>query len=306
VLDPDIEKVLAGMLAAPGPPAHEIPIAEARINHRMETEALCGTGPELPSVRDLAVPGAADIPVRVYAPDADGPLPIVVWLHGGGWALGSVDTYDAPVRALARAAGALVVSVEYRLAPEHRYPAAVEDSLAAMRWAAATGAELGGDPSRLAVAGDSAGGNLAAVVARRMRGELDLRLQLLVYPVCDAGVNTPSFREFGERFGLTAAGMTRFWRLYLDGGDATDPDASPMRDPDLSGVAPAYVLTAEYDVLRDEGEAYARALEAAGVPVTLRRFDGTIHGFFRWLAAADISGRAIDEAGAALRSAFDR
>jgi acetyl esterase len=307
VLDPKIEEVLAGMLAAPGPPAHEIPIEQARINHRMETERLCGAGPAVADVRDLMVPGpGGDIPVRVYTPDAEAPLPILVWLHGGGWAMGSIETYDAPVRALAGAAGALVASVEYRLAPEHRFPAAVDDSLAAVRWAAATGAELGGDPARIAVGGDSAGGNLAAVVARKLRGELDLRLQALIYPVTDGGVNTPSFREFADRYGLTAAGMKRFWELYLDGTDATDPDASPLRDPDLAGVAPAYVLTAERDVLRDEGEAYALALRDAGVPVTLRRFDGTIHGFFRWLAATDVAGQAIAETGAALRSAFDR
>jgi acetyl esterase len=237
-------------------------------------------------------------------PEGEEPLPIVVWLHGGGWALGSIDTYDAPVRALTRAAGAVVVSVEYRLAPEHRFPAAVEDSVAAVRWAAARGEELGGDPTRLAVAGDSAGGNLAAVVARRLRGELDLRLQALIYPVTDGGVNTPSFREFADRFGLTAAGMRRFWELYLDGGDSSDPDASPMRDPDLSGVAPAYVLTAEHDVLRDEGEAYAAALERAGVPVELKRWPGTIHGFFRWVEATDVAGEAIAEVGARLRSAL--
>jgi acetyl esterase len=307
VLDPKIEAVLAGMLAAPGPPAHEIPIEEARINHLMETARLCGAGPVVADVRDLTAPGpGGDIPVRVYTPDAAGPLPIVVWLHGGGWAMGSIETYDAPVRALAVAAGAIVVSVEYRLAPEHRFPAAVDDSLAAVRWAAATGAELGGDTTRVAVAGDSAGGNLAAVVARRLRGELDLRLQALIYPVTDGGVNTPSFREFGDRYGLTAEGMKRFWELYLDGGNAGDPDASPLRADDLSGVAPAFVLTAEADVLRDEGEAYAQALQEAGVPVTLRRFDGTIHGFFRWLAVTDVAGQAIEETAAALRSAFDR
>jgi acetyl esterase len=182
----------------------------------------------------------------------------------------------------------------------------VEDSLAAVRWAAARGAELGGDPSRLAVAGDSAGGNLAAVVARRLRDELPLRLQVLIYPVTDGGVNTPSFREFADRYGLTAAGMRRFWELYLDGADYSDPDASPLRDPDLAGVAPAYVLTADHDVLRDEGEAYAKALEEAGVPVTLKRWPGTIHGFFRWLAATDVAGDAIEEVGARLRTALAR
>jgi acetyl esterase len=307
VLDPEIEAVLAGMLAAPGPAAHEIPIAQARVNHRMETEALCGTGPDVAEVRDLAIPSAGgEIPARVYRPAGETPLPIVVWLHGGGWALGSIDTYDAPVRALANAAGAIVISVDYRLAPEHRFPAAVQDSLAAVRWAAAGGAELGGDPARLAVAGDSAGGNLAAVVARRLRGELELRLQALIYPVTDGAVNTPSFREFADRYGLTAAGMRRFWELYLDRSDSSDPDASPLRDADLAGVAPAYVLTADHDVLRDEGEAYAAALERAGVPVTLKRWPGTIHGFLRWLAATDVAGEAIAEVGTRLRVALAR
>jgi acetyl esterase len=186
--------------------------------------------------------------------------------------MGSIETYDAAVRTLAVAAEAVVVSVDYRLAPEHRFPAALEDSLAAVRWAAASAGELGGDGARVAVAGDSAGGNLAAVVARRLRGELDLRLQALIYPVCDAGLNTPSYAEFAENFGLTAAGMERFWRLYLDGGDGGDPDASPLRDADLSGAAPAYVLVADHDVLRDEALAYAAALEQAGVPVTVRTF----------------------------------
>jgi acetyl esterase len=154
------------------------------------------------------------------------------------------------------------------------------------------------------VAGDSAGGNLAAVVARRLRGELDLRLQALIYPVCDAGLNTPSYAEFAENFGLTAAGMERFWRLYLDGVDGGDPDASPLRDADLSGAAPAYVLVADHDVLRDEALAYAAALEQAGVPVTVRTFEGTIHGFFRWLAATELAAAAIEEVGAALRAAF--
>jgi acetyl esterase len=307
VLDPQIQEVLAGMLAAPGPPVHEIPIEQARAIDKLESEELCGSGPEVAEVRDLVVPSAGgEIPVRVYRPEGDGPRPIVVWLHGGGWALGSIDTFDAPMRALTNAAQAIVVSVGYRLAPEHPFPAAVQDALAAVRWAAARGSELGGDPGRLAVGGDSAGGNLAAVVARRLRGKLDLRLQVLIYPVTDGGVNMPSFREFGERYGLTAAAMRRFWEIYLDGMDSSDPDASPLRAPDLAGVPPAYVLTAERDVLRDEGEAYAAALEAAGVPVTLKRWPGTIHGFFRWLAVTDAAGEAIAEVGARLRSALER
>jgi acetyl esterase len=208
------------------------------------------------------------------------------------------------VRALARQAGAVVLSVDYRLAPEHPFPAALDDTLAAVRWAAGEGASVGGDASRLAVAGDSAGGQLAAVAARLLREDVPLRLQALVYPVTDAGLNTPSYRAFGTGHGLTAAGMERFWRFYLDGHDGTDPDVAPLRAGDLAGVAPAWILTASHDVLRDEGEAYAQALQEAGVPVTLRRWPGTIHGFLRWQAAAEVSRRALGELSTALRDAL--
>ncbi len=305
-LDAEIQRVLDAMLAAPGPPAHELPVAAARANHIAETEALCGDGDPVAEEIDLRVPGpGGEIPVRAYVPAAgEAPRPLVVWLHGGGWMLGSIDTYRAPVRRLARAAGAVVLSVGYRLAPEHPHPAALEDALAAVRWAAADGARVGGDPARVAVAGDSAGGNLAAVAARRLRGEVDLRLQALVYPVTDARAGTPSSRAFGEGFGLTALGMRRYWAAYLDGADRGEPDASPLRAGDLAGVAPAWVLTADHDVLRDEGEAYAAALERAGVPVTLRRWPGTIHGFLRWQAAAAVSREAADALGGALRRAL--
>jgi acetyl esterase len=191
-----------------------------------------------------------------------------------------------------------VAAIEYRLSPEHRFPAALDDSLAAIRWLAA---EFPGAP--LAVAGDSAGGNLAAVCALRLRGELELRLQALIYPVTDAALNTPSYRDFSDGHGLSAASMRRFWNLYLDGADGAHPDASPLR-ADLAGVAPAYVLTAEEDVLRDEGEAYAAALQAAGVPAELVRWPGTIHGFFRWLAATSVAGEAVDAVAGALRRAL--
>jgi acetyl esterase len=306
-LHPDIARVLEGMLAAPGPPAHELPVAEARVHHVNESKALGGEGEPVADERDLLVPGpGGDVPVRAYVPSAGGPPPpIVVWLHGGGWMMGSIDTYAAPVRALAAQAGAVVLSVDYRLAPEHSFPAALDDALLVVRWAASEGGRAGGDPARIAVGGDSAGGNLAAVAARRLRGEVSLRLQALVYPVADAGLNTPSYREFGERHGLTAVAMRRFWAFYLDGHDGNDPDVSPLRADDLAGVAPAWVLTADHDVLRDEGEAYARALEEAGVAVTLRRWPGTIHGFIRWQAVAQPSRDALSEMAGALRAALE-
>jgi acetyl esterase len=306
-LQPDVEKVLAGMLLAPGPPAHELPVDRARANHLAETESLCGDGEPVAEEIDLTVAGpGGEIPVRAYVPRGGAaPYPVIVWLHGGGWMLGSIETYRAPVRRLANASGAIVLSVEYRLAPEHPYPAAVDDALAAVRWAASEAvARVGGDPARVAVAGDSAGGNLAAVAARRLRDDVDLRLQALVYPVTDAGVNTPSYGEFGDRFGLTALTMKRFWDVYLDGADGSDPDASPLRDPDLAGVAPAWVMTADHDVLRDEGEAYAAALEGDGVPVELRRWPGTIHGFIRWQETGKTARDGVDALAAALRAAL--
>jgi acetyl esterase len=298
VLDPEVQAVLAAMNAAGGPPAHEVPVAEARAAHAAETERLCGPGEPVAAVRDVTVPApGGDILVRLWVPEA--PMGVVCWIHGGGWMMGTVASYEAPLTRLANAARATVAAVEYRLSPEHAFPAALDDSLAAVRWAAA---EFAGAP--LGVGGDSAGGNLAAVCARRLRGEIDLRLQALVYPVTDSWLNRPSHREFAVGHGLTSAQLARCWRYYLDGADGADPDASPLRATDLAGVAPAYVMTAERDVLRDEGEAYAAALRDAGVPVELVRWPGTIHGFFRWLAATSVAGEAVDAVAAALRRAL--
>jgi acetyl esterase len=294
VLTPEIQAILDEMNAAPGPPPHEIPVDQARINHATEAARLCGEGEPVAEVRDHRV---GDVLVRTFRPEGEGPLPVVVYLHGGGWMMGTLDTYDALLRALANASGAIVAGVEYRLAPEHRFPAALDDTLAAIRWAAAS---LG---SPIALIGDSAGGNLAAVAALRLRGELPIAFQALIYPVIDANFETASYREFSVGHGLSSASMQRFWRLYLDGADPTDPDASPLRS-DLAGVAPAYVLTAEEDVLRDEGEAYAAALRAAGVPTELVCWPGTIHGFFRWLAVTPAAREAIDAVGARLRKAL--
>jgi acetyl esterase/lipase len=307
VLHPEIQAILDVMNAAPGPPDHEVPVAEARAAHVAETAELSGPGEPVAEVRDVRVPAAGgDVLVRAFRPvgDPTDPLPVVAYVHGGGWVMGSVDSYDTLLRALANATGAIVAAVDYRLAPEHRFPAALEDSLAAIRWLAAHADELGGDGSRLAVAGDSAGGNLAAVAARRLRGEVPLALQVLIYPVTDAGTNLPSYREFAGGHGLSAASMRRFWDLYLDGADGSDSDASPLRAADLAGVAPALVLTADEDVLRDEGEAYAAALREAGVEAELVRWPGSIHGFFRWLAATSVARAAVDAVAAALRDAL--
>jgi acetyl esterase len=288
VIDPELQPIVEAMLALPGPPPEDVPVAQARAAHAAETEQLAGRGPDVAHVYDGELAG---VPVRAYRPrDAQG---TIAYFHGGGWMLGTLDSVDAVCRSLAEAANAVVVSVDYRLAPEHRYPAALEDALAVVR---------GLRDRPLAVAGDSAGGNLAAIVARRLRD--DVAAQLLVYPVTDAGVNTPSFAEFSAGFGLTAAAMRRFWDLYLDGADGLQPDASPLRADDLTGLPPAYVLTAECDVLRDEGEAYAHALRAAGVDVTLRRREGAVHGFWRW-QTTEVAREAVRTAGVALRAAMD-
>jgi acetyl esterase len=282
-LDAELQRILDALEEDDGPPAHEVPVTLARAAHLAETGHLAGEGPAVAHVRDDTAGG---VPVRIYEPEnAHG---TVAYLHGGGWVLGNLESVDAVCRALANESGARVVSIDYRLAPEHPFPAALDDALAATK---AVNADV--------VAGDSAGANLAAVVARHLRDQI--KLQLLVYPVTDAGVNTPSYAQFDERFGLTAAAMQRFWRLYLDGAEGLHPDASPLRATDLEGVPPAYVLTASHDVLRDEGEAYAAALERAGVPVTLQRRDGAIHGFWRWQTTA-IARDAVREAGAAIRS----
>jgi acetyl esterase len=246
------------------------------------------------------------VPVRVYRPE-DSPAPILVYLHGGGWVYGGLVTHHGLCATLARMSGCVVCSVDYRLAPEHRFPAAIEDAWAVTAAIAEYAGELGGRTGELALGGDSAGGNLAAVCARRARDAgVPVALQLLVYPVCDADLETSTYREFADGYSLTAGSMRWFWDHYLpeDSGDRFHPDASPLRADDLSGTAPALVITAECDVLRDEGEAYAKRLADAGVPVTLTRYEGMIHGFFRMPGVITRANVAIGEAAVALREAF--
>ena len=259
-------------------------------------------------VEDRTLPGpAGGIPVRVYRPEAAGTPPALVYFHGGGWVMCNLDTHDGSVRKLANASGCLVVSVDYRLAPEHPFPAALEDCYAATRWVAAHARSLGARPGPLAVAGDSAGGNLAAAVAllARERGGPELALQLLVYPITDCDLDRPSYRENGEGFLLTRDATAWFWEQYVpDAAARRNPLAAPMAAEDLSGLPPACVITAEYDPLRDEAEAYAARLREAGVPVTCTRYPGMIHGFLAYADFVDGGRRAVAEAGAALREAF--
>ena len=235
------------------------------------------------------------------------PLPGLVFFHGGGWARGSLQTHDRLCRALANGAGCIVVSVDYRMAPEHTFPAAFDDSLAATRWVGEHAAELGIAPDRLAVGGDSAGGNLAAAVALAIRDEGGPRLvhQLLIYPVTDHNFDTPSYVENAEGFMLTREAMRFYWRLYLnDPSEADDMRACPLRARDLGNLPPALIITAEYDPLRDEGRAYADRLREAGNRVVYREYSGMVHGFMTSAGVLDAGKQAIREASAALSEAF--
>jgi acetyl esterase len=247
------------------------------------------------------------VPVRVYRPSSDPGLPVVVYFHGGGWTIGTVDQFDLITRQVAAVCNAVVVSVEYRLAPEHPFPVPLDDCWRALNWVAKNAATFGGDPTRLAVMGDSAGGNLAAVCALLARdaGAPDIALQVLVYPVVDCNFDTASYRENAKGYLLTAADMEWFFSCYTTGGvDPAEWRISPLRAPDLSGVAPAVVITAEFDPLRDEGGAYARRLEESGVPVTFLPYDGMIHAFFGLSAAFDASRDALERVSAELSRAF--
>ena len=258
-------------------------------------------GEPVASVVDRTIPGpGGEIPVRIYDPGGPGPKGALVWFHGGGWVIGNLDGADFGCRMMANAAGVVVVSVDYRLAPEAKFPAAADDSFAATRWVADNAASIGVDPARIAVGGDSAGGNLAAVVSQMAKaaGSPALAFQLLVYPVTDFSYHTPSYRENGEGYLLTLESMEWFWNHYLNSPeDGANPKASPMRAADVSGLPRALVITAQYDPLRDEGEAYAGRLSEAGVPTTAIRFNGQIHGFF--------ANGAIEDGLAVVRIASD-
>jgi acetyl esterase len=304
---PQARAVLDQMAETGNRPINELSVKEAR----KESEAMAsmqGTPEPVASVEDRMVPGlGGDIPVRIYTPFGKGPFPVLVYFHGGGWVIGNIEASDSLCRILANAAGCIVVSVDYRLAPEHPFPAAVDDAYDATQWAATNAATFSGDPSRIAVCGDSAGGNLAAVVSQiaRDRGKPAIRFQLLIYPVTDAACDTPSYSENAEGYFLTKAAMQWFWNHYVQNdADRTHPYASPLRASSFALLPEALVITAEFDPLRDEGERYGERMRAAGTAVQLTRYDGMIHGFFTMSGVIDQGGIAIQQAAAALRTAF--
>jgi acetyl esterase len=278
--------------------------AEARSTMSRMMQTLVGAPLPVTRVETLSLPGpAGPLAARLYVPPGDTtPCPLLVYYHGGGWVIGDLDTHDAVCRFLAREAAVRVLSVEYRLAPEHVFPAAADDAEAAFRYAHAEAAALGADPRRIGVGGDSAGGNLAAVVAQRLRGGPAPAFQLLFYPVTDLSKKHPSYRLFSNGFFLTEPQMDWFRNHYLaHERDAQDPSASPLLAKDVSGLAPAHVVTAGFDVLRDEGEAYAARLREAGVAVTLTRHPGQIHGFCNLASLLRSADLPMREAAAALR-----
>ena len=305
-LDPGLKLVLDQLAANPGPQLHELPVAQARVF--FDQMQLPRPEVKIAEVADRKIPGpAGQLPVRIYRPEEKAPLPALVYFHGGGWVIGSLETHDGTCRDLANRIGCVVVSVDYRLAPEARYPAAAEDCYAATKWVAENAKALGVDAARLGIGGDSAGGNLAAVVAlmARDRGGPTLRHQLLIYPVTDADFSRASYRENAEGYLLTTKAMEWFWGHYVpDPARRQEPYAAPLRAKELSGLPPAFVLTAEYDPLRDEGEAYAKRLQQAGVKTRLQRYDGAIHGFFAMGLLAEVARKAVDDAAAEARQAL--
>jgi acetyl esterase len=310
-LHPDAARVCEMIIASGRPPLETLTPAQAREVYTTSRQILQPDPPDVAEMVNLEAPGpAGPIPLRLYrglGTRKDQRLSALVYFHGGGWVIGDLESHDQACRALANTAECAVLAVHYRLAPEHRFPAAVEDAVAATRWIAGNAAPLGIDATRLAVGGDSAGGNLAAVVSMdaRDRDGPPLRLQLLIYPSMDMGMDTPSHFRHADQLPLTRSGMHWFLGHYLRGeSDKSDWRASPLRAQSLVNLPPALIITAAFDPLCDEGEAYAKSLANAGVPVTHHRFAGQIHGFLTMGRIIADSGRLIGLSAEALKAAF--
>jgi acetyl esterase len=305
-VDPQIQVLLDRGTGVPA--THTLSVAEARRQYEARI-ALMAPPPQAMKVVERSIDAQGrSLRLRIYTPAASGPLPLMIFFHGSGFVLCSLDTHDGMCRNLATGVGCVVVSVDYRLAPEHKFPSGPDDCLTATRWAAANAPELGVDPALIMVAGDSAGGNMAAVTALRIRDEGGPRLcgQLLLYPVTDYHTpGTPSYSENGDGYGLTRTTMEWFWDHYLtDPEEAANPYASPLRAPDLGGLPAAYVMSAEYDPLRDEAERYGARLREAGVPTEITRRSGMNHGFLFWVGVVAGADSAMADACAWARRAF--
>jgi acetyl esterase len=310
-LDPQARAVLERIARANLPPYPQLGPAAVRQLYRDTRGHLGAAPPEVARIETLRAAGPAGvIPVRLYRPHrsvADESLPALVYFHGGGWTFGDLDTHDVVCRELANLARCAIASVDYRLAPEHKFPAAVEDAVAAVRWVAREAQALGLDAARIAVGGDSAGGNLAAVVALAARDERrpKLAMQVLIYPATDMAADTPSHREFADGYVLTRDAILWSRGNYLRSAeDVADWRASPLRARDLSGLPPAYVVTCGFDPLRDEGRAYADRLRAAGVAVTYECFEGMVHGFVTMGGVIAAAHHALYRCAQGLRQAF--
>lgn len=305
-IDPQIQALLDRGTGVPE--THTLPVAEARRQYEARI-ALMAAPAEVAGVAARSIEGpGGPLRLRIYTPKGSGPFPLLVFFHGSGFVLCSLDTHDGMCRNLAAGIGCVVASVDYRLAPEHKFPHGPDDCLAATRWAAAHAAELGADPARIMIAGDSAGGNMAAVTALRVRDEGGPALcgQMLLYPVTDYHTpGAPSYAENAVGYGLTRRTMEWFWEHYLDApATAANPLACPLRAPDLGRLPPAYVMSAEYDPLRDEAELYGARLRAAGVAAEIDRRAGMNHGFLFWVGLVGGADAAMAHACAWARKAF--
>ena len=304
-LHPQSKAVLDLMAANPGKPFEEMTLEDI---HAMRTAmpngfGLAGPPEEVARVENRTIPGpCGPVPIRVYWPSAQPGLALLFYFHGGGFVFGNPDWVDEPCRTLANQSGAMVVSVDYRLAPEHRYPSAADDCFAAVNYVAGHAAEFGADPSRIAVCGDSAGGNMAAVVALMARDRKGpaIAFQVLVYPCVDYLDRSPSMQEFAEGYFLTPSAMNWFWNQYADEKHAREPYLSPQYATDLTGLPQTLVITAACDPLRDQGEIYAEKLREAGVTACVKRYEGMIHGFFHMAAMIDEGREALQYAGEAV------
>ncbi len=307
-LDPEIAALLAAAARDGSPPLHELPPPQARARAIADIDKLVGQQNAGVTAEELTLPGSAgENGATLYRPDRPLGAQVLLFIHGGGWLLGSRATHDVICRVLGGLSGVHILSIDYRLAPEHPFPAALDDCWAATEWSMNNAKELGLDPRQIGIGGDSAGGNLAAVTALRARDEgVDLACQFLLYPAVDARLDTESARRLGDGYGLSTAEMRYLWSQYLGPeGDADDPEASPLRAGSLAGAAPAVIVTAEYDILRDEAEQYGARLLSEGVPVTSWRARGMPHAFLNYRAVSSGAAETYEVCAGLLAKAFE-